>query len=188
MLLEVKTNFACWYFVVWPCLYGLWQQEVFNSPLLELFPPRFPFLFRGILTAAPKHRSPKETDYREQGAVNSQQFINNPSREILPRVSKYYGLYSLAPRFRHHQCKVCLAPKSKYLKFSLSFSIYYLWLSPGNRYLMPGWDGKCFWKCLGRSIVHVAAPDSTIFPSVTACTPGTLLLYNSHGSRELWVM
>lgn len=95
---------------------------------------------------------------------------------------------SLAPRFRHHQCKVRLTPKSKYLECSLSFSIYYLWLSPGNRYLIPGCDGKCFWKCSGRRIVHVAAPASTIFPLVTACTPGTLLLYGSHYSRALWVM
>lgn len=159
-----------------------------NSPLLELFPPRFPFLLRGIPTAAPKHRSSKETDDREQETVVSQQFINNPSREILPRVWKYCDMCSLAPRFRHHQRKVRLTPKSKYLECSLSFSIYYLWLSPGNRYLMPGCDGKCFWKCLGRSIVHVAASDSTIFPSVTASTPGTLLLYGSYSSRELWVM
>lgn len=36
--------------------------------------------------------------------------------------------------------------------------------------------------------MHVAASDSTIFPSVTARTPGTLLLYGSHSSRALWVM
>lgn len=178
-----RKTIAWWYFVLWPCVYSLWQQKVLNSPLLELFPPRFPFLLRGILTAAPK-----QTDNTEQEAVDSQQLINNPSRENLPRVSKYCDLCSLAPRFRHHQWKVRLAPTLKYFEFSLSFSIYYLWLSPGNRYLMPGCDGNCFWKCLGQSIVHVAAPDSTIFPLLTACTPGTLLLYGSHNSRELWVM
>lgn len=48
-----------------------------------------------------------------------------------------------------------------------SFSMYYLWLSPGNLYLMPGWDGKYFSKCLGRSLEHAAVIRSTIFPTVT---------------------
>lgn len=45
--------------------------------------------------------------------------------------------------------------------------MYYLWLSTGNLYLLPGWDNKNFSKCLGRSFEHAAVAESTIFLSVT---------------------
>lgn len=49
--------------------------------------------------------------------------------------------------------------------------MYYLWLSPGNLYLLPGWDNKYFSKCLGRSFEHVAVAKSTIFLSETTDRP-----------------
>lgn len=44
---------------------------------------------------------------------------------------------------------------------------YYLWLSPGKRYLTPGWEGISFSKCFGRRTVHVATAGSTIFSPVS---------------------
>lgn len=143
-----------------------WQR--LNVPLLEPVPPRFPFLPRGMMTVytlstPAKQQSSNDTNFIEQQSVVRILFLYNICRDILPRASKQVcGAWPHVLSTTNVRCNVN-TPQNKKLTIRV-FSSYYLWLSPGNRYLMPGCDGKCFWKCLGRSIVHVAAPDSTIFP------------------------
>ena len=64
-------------------------------------------------------------------------------------------------------------PVAKKTLSSTVFSQYYLWLSPGNLYLIPGWDSKYFPKSLGRSFEHAAVAKSTIFLSVTTEQTGS---------------
>lgn len=72
--------------------------------------------------------------------------------------------------------------------FRLLLSLYYLLLSPGNQYLIPGWESKYFSNTLGRDIEHVVTADSTIFSSVTALRPGTLHLYELMALRIVGVV
>lgn len=52
-------------------------------------------------------------------------------------------------------------------------TVYYLWRSPGNLYLTPGWDSEWFPECLGRGLEHVAVAKPTIFLSVTTGRTGS---------------
>lgn len=57
------------------------------------------------------------------------------------------------------------------------FAMYYLWLSPGNLFLIPGCDIKYFPKSLAWGFEHAAAAKSTIFSLTSFSSSASFFFY-----------